>query len=550
MRPYPFPLDAVGDSSLGGLLSSQQSNPIYYSSNKEVLEIVIKNLISKDSTYLTLHDAKEMTSIRLRIPNRRHRRFSVRLRLSRKYLGSVVTLSAPLAFRVSNGTLSVIGPVSVLQTLRFRLSEARRSWKNSRRPWVARVKGVRPSPEEDIGMIPRWRMDGGTFTSQGTSNTIAYHRDYTSVNTPDFKKLAISHRLPINSHHVLLYRRFDRGYLDQREALDNPPASTAVFRSYLEQIGASDTGPNKLGISHNTQQRNKAISRLGDAIRGETSNLAESVATLGLTFDMIGNTIRRINGTVIALKRLNFPLALQTLFHSTAPRFRRGGKLSNTQSLANNWLELQYGWKPLLADIQYAVKSIGNLVIQDRSVGSARASATFEISDGGVLRPNAGSSSPDAGYWYKRTRTTTKFVVRFKVGDPLRAFMSQSGFTNPISLGWELLPFSFVVDWFLPIGSYLESIDSWGGLEFLDGCETTFTRDEVGYQRFYYGQSWLGSYQPTLLWTERGALFQYGILLDRVKLNALPSPRLPSLKNPFSFEHTLNGLALMRQLFK
>lgn len=33
------------------------------------------------------------------------------------------------------------------------------------------------------------------------------------------------------------------------------------------------------------------------------------------------------------------------------------------------------------------------------------------------------------------------------------------GFTNPAAVLWEATPFSFVVDWFLPIGDYLKTLD-------------------------------------------------------------------------------------------
>lgn len=34
------------------------------------------------------------------------------------------------------------------------------------------------------------------------------------------------------------------------------------------------------------------------------------------------------------------------------------------------------------------------------------------------------------------------------------------GLVNPLEVAWELLPFSFVADWFLPIGGYLNAMDA------------------------------------------------------------------------------------------
>jgi hypothetical protein len=211
---------------------------------------------------------------------------------------------------------------------------------------------------------------------------------------------------------------------------------------------------------------------------------------------------------------------------------------------------MQYGWKPLLNDIHYAITALGNLVIQDKSVGSVSASATSVRKESGFLSPNSVGSPPNCGNWNLNIQTTTRFRLRYKVQDHFHAFMSQSGFTNPVSLAWELLPFSFVVDWFLPIGPYLESLDSWGGLILLDGCETTFSRGSMDYSRYYVGQSWPdGIFNPDLSWKQTGSLGEDHILLNRSSLSDFPSLGFPTFKNPFTLGHTLNGLALLKSAF-
>lgn len=45
---------------------------------------------------------------------------------------------------------------------------------------------------------------------------------------------------------------------------------------------------------------------------------------------------------------------------------------------------------------------------------------------------------------------------------------SQYGLNNPSLIAWELVPYSFVVDWFLPVGDYLERLGAFSGLKFSD----------------------------------------------------------------------------------
>lgn len=50
-------------------------------------------------------------------------------------------------------------------------------------------------------------------------------------------------------------------------------------------------------------------------------------------------------------------------------------------------------------------------------------------------------------------------TCRFKINNPDLLLPAKVGLTNPLSVAWELIPFSFVVDWFLPIGKYLDALD-------------------------------------------------------------------------------------------
>lgn len=50
------------------------------------------------------------------------------------------------------------------------------------------------------------------------------------------------------------------------------------------------------------------------------------------------------------------------------------------------------------------------------------------------------------------------------------------GLTNPLEVTWELLPFSFVADWFLPIGDYVSILDSTLGYILKGGTNTVSRR--------------------------------------------------------------------------
>ena len=156
--------------------------------------------------------------------------------------------------------------------------------------------------------------------------------------------------------------------------------------------------------------------------------------------------------------------------------------------------------------------------------------------------------SPVRGTTVTVTQTTCRIGIRYKVASPLMQFLSQTGFTNPINLAWEILPFSFVVDWFTPIGPYLDALSAFDGLEFLDGYQVLFTRENV--LSTIHGQSVDASSGGTLQ-DSQGDYAREWVLLDRTRLTAFPVPTFPTtFRNGLSsLTHAQNALALVKSVF-
>lgn len=59
----------------------------------------------------------------------------------------------------------------------------------------------------------------------------------------------------------------------------------------------------------------------------------------------------------------------------------------------------------------------------------------------------------------------------------------QMGLLNPLSVAWELTPFSFVVDWFIPIGTYVNSLSDYAGCTITNSFVTEFVKTS-GYRSY------------------------------------------------------------------
>lgn len=420
------------------------------------------------------------------------------------------------------------------------------------RPLVSRVRlpktrlaaPVRLSPEVTQTPVRRvvetW-LTGGIPIQSSYLRPLTT-RTWTGTRTPHFGALKPSQR-PVNSHSVTLTTVDQDGPLLRYNSTPSMSTWSYIIDSYTES--AEVPGPPLHSLAAENKAIKKLIERAGVAIE---ANIAQDFAQIGQTVRLVTGTAAKLVGSVNALRKGNLTKATNILFAGRNPKFRGKGPTIG-RALAENWLELQYGWKPLLQDIVGVFDALPTLNLGSSFVrqvtGSGRVVTDSRIPfTQGNLLPGAKQNSVGL----IKTDSSCKYGIRFSIPDPLKSFLAQTGFTNPVNLLWEILPFSFVADWFLPIGPYLETLSSWDGLAFMDGYRTRFTRRDVAFVISYDGQA---AVNPIVRQYGNGAYHREDIIYDRVKLFAFPKMNLPSFKNGLaSVPHALNGLALLQSAFR
>lgn len=433
-----------------------------------------------------------------------------------------------------------------LVNLRQRVSRSRRI--ASRAPFSSK-SNLRANPETMTGTFlnGNYNVLGGTVTQNTVVNTAytSYARYWSGSRTPNFGKLKAKGQLPVNNHGVDLTRTdVSQGILIEYgfNAAQNKPFTNETFRSFTAHWGSPP--------AHNpySELANVALKRLIERVGSNKANLALDLAQVNLTTRMIAGTATRIAGGLRNLRGGNISGAVQSLWGGARPKYRRGGGPSVSKDLASNWLELQYGWKPLLSSIHGAMEALARSQFTSDSVRGVTASAS-RSGDSKIVITNNESVKRTLGAYFITQRTTVRYGIRYSMSSPLLAFLGSTGITNPINLGWELIPFSFVVDWFLPIGNWLEALSAWDGLTFWSGYKTTFSRQEVRGIVKFSGQydSQVGSERYH---TDAGAYSRENVYFVREKLTGFPSPTIPTFKNGISVTHSLNALALLRAVWK
>jgi hypothetical protein len=213
--------------------------------------------------------------------------------------------------------------------------------------------------------------------------------------------------------------------------------------------------------------------------------------------------------------------------------------------IPNSWLELQYGWKPLLQDVEGGLKAMFKVARRDIPVIVASA----QVKD--VVPSSSSALSIDGSYkatlnW--QSERTARVQLCYRVDNPVLHELSSLGLVNPLEVVWELTKYSFVVDWFLPIGPWLSSLTGDAGMSFITGSVTKRTNmtflgsnAELNSPSSGYSPGPDGVTAPVYT----GKYFH----LNRSCLTSSPFPGI-YVKNPMSALHAANAIALLVQAFR
>jgi len=151
--------------------------------------------------------------------------------------------------------------------------------------------------------------------------------------------------------------------------------------------------------------------------------------------------------------------------------------MSAMKASASAWLEYRYGWTPVVADMQQLfIEAHGiherfekrRLVARSGEEVTTKVSRTFtDVNAGGILL--SGVTTMEDFY-----RVSAGVIYSVKPVDTLNAVNAILGFrpNDLIALGWEVIPYSFVVDWFIGIGTWISAMVPAPGITMLGSWVT------------------------------------------------------------------------------
>jgi len=266
---------------------------------------------------------------------------------------------------------------------------------------------------------------------------------------------------------------------------------------------------------------NKAVANLYDEIRGTNLNLAVDIAEFKETAGMLkgaADAIRHPLRSVV--KGLQYGL-----------KHRKFSK-----DAAGAWLQYAFGWAPLcesLSGLIDVTRKLENHPFKVKGASCAVDSLSDHLVEGNVHY-----------YSNSRTRACYRIGLTYSVNNSFNATLASVTTLDPLAIAWELMPFSFLVDYFFNVGGFLASLESslGVGLDFHSGY-ISYLLVKEGSGTFI--EQWADSETSVL---SNGSANSKSVYFNRSVVYDFPVPMPPTFNTSLSSRRLLNTAAVLRQL--
>lgn len=218
---------------------------------------------------------------------------------------------------------------------------------------------------------------------------------------------------------------------------------------------------------------NKAYAKFIDALGG-SAGWGENIAQMHQATSLIESKGLRPLEFSKRLRRFDVigagrALGMSILPDTLDPRKHRRETIAKriTRDFGAAWLEFHFGIEPIVKDVHDSLKILSTDFAPSRITGK------------GTSKISQTSSKKE---YYTRTAISKHGIISVKLGAEVRInnpnlfLLNKFGIINPVQLAWNLIPFSFVVDWFVNVGDALSSYTDLVGLDIQNPYTTKFSR--------------------------------------------------------------------------
>lgn len=221
----------------------------------------------------------------------------------------------------------------------------------------------------------------------------------------------------------------------QREVETVDGYQSLVHTGYADPMGS-------LHANVRNKAMNAALSKFLDEAN-QAADLAVAMIERKQTIKMVADGLQTLVKVARAVKRRD-----PNIVRSIKGRKAKGEDIAKDP--AGLWLQYHFGIVPTVSDIHHGIGLLGYEFPVFKIVGTGGGTSTYSAS---------------ATEWIHKHTKSGVVEFRTKVGatiqgiNPDRHLVSMFGFDQPLSIAYELTPFSWFVDYFINVGELLSNLE-------------------------------------------------------------------------------------------
>lgn len=241
------------------------------------------------------------------------------------------------------------------------------------------------------------------------------------------------------------------------------------FTTEANYFRLSFSGRNNLALT-----QNKALDKLYEAMN-QASDLLVAMKERQSTVDLITSNLGKLVRIARAIKRRD-----PNIVRAIKQRKSKGYDVAKDP--AGLWLEYHFAIVPTIMDIQHAAGILGYEF--PSQVFSYTSGSNFN--DEYIFYQEGGYPWGHKQYCTSYNQYIVKIGGKLKAVNPNVQLVTMLGFGQPLSVAWEMTPFSWFVDYFVNVGQLVTNMEPrFPGITFEDQYTTTLLKSQFMFMTQY-----------------------------------------------------------------
>lgn len=316
---------------------------------------------------------------------------------------------------------------------------------------------------------------------------------------------------------------------------------------------SSRTNTGSFPLTVDAMARTRFLNKLQDGKTDLGTTLGEAKSTISGISDVAEAMLGFVDTAAKRYRYEKREIIKLLLGIQTRPKKKRRStnsekrRIRNEKQILSWWLQVQFNLKPLFSDIQSSGEALSWLLFEENKPArlSVKAGATQEDTVIARLPTSYGGSLPTLDVPFK-VSSSQHFSCVYEVDNRATRTISQLGLGNPAAIAWELTAFSWMVDYVLGVGDWLNSMFADTGLRFIEGSRSRIQRGvATGISSWSKPPS---NYTLESGWTGVNMQVEFG-RFERTVLSGPVYPALfPLVRSRLGLTQLANTLAVLAQL--